>query len=105
MTHDTPQQLEPSPASSQSNNKESEEQEYWLDHGKNIDKVFYALCTLCAISVAGEFLIHRHVIHDIESVFAFYGIYGFVGCVGLVLAAKELRRLLKREEDYYGDDR
>ena len=105
MTHETPQQLKSSPASSQSTAKEAKEREYWLDHRKNIDKVFFGLCALCALSVAGDFLIHRHVILDIESVFAFYGIFGFIGCVGLVLAAKELRKLLKREEDYYGNDR
>ena len=31
-------------------------------------------------------------------------LYGFVGCVFLVLAAKELRRVVKRDEDYYESD-
>ena len=35
--------------------------------------------------------------------FGFDAIYGFVACVGLVLAAKGLRVLLMRDEDYYGD--
>jgi hypothetical protein len=39
-----------------------------------------------------------------ENVIGAYGIYGFVACVALVLTAKELRKLLKRDEDYYDDD-
>ena len=31
----------------------------------------------------------------------FYAIYGFVACVALVLIAKQLRRVLMRDEDYY----
>ncbi len=31
----------------------------------------------------------------------FDAIYGFVACVGLVIAAKGLRVLLMRDEDYY----
>lgn len=37
----------------------------------------------------------------IEHWYGFYGIYGFVGCVVLVLAAKEMRRLIMMPEDYW----
>jgi hypothetical protein len=33
--------------------------------------------------------------------FGFYAIYGFVACVLLVVIAKELRKLLMRDENYY----
>lgn len=42
--------------------------------------------------------------------YAFYALYGFVGSVLLVLTAKQLRRVLRRDEDFYersdgdGDD-
>ena len=36
--------------------------------------------------------------------FGFYAIFGFVACVGLVLAAKELRKFLKRDEDFYDNN-
>ena len=39
-----------------------------------------------------------------ENWFGFYGIYGFVACVILVLAAKELRKLVARAEHYYEDE-
>ena len=57
----------------------------------------------CGLVAATDLFAHRHVHYEAEGWFAAYGIYGFVACVGLVLAAKELRKLLKRDEDYYGD--
>ena len=50
-----------------------EEKKYWLDDHANVKKV---IITLSAI-------------------------FGFVVCVALVLAAKWLRTLLMRPEDYY----
>lgn len=61
-------------------------------------RVFYLLC---ALLVAGDFLIHRHIYTDIETIPAFYAIYGFVACVVLVILAKLLRVWLMRAEDYY----
>ena len=71
------------------------ERRWWLDDPRNVDKVHYTLCVLCALSVAADFFYHRHY------TFAFHAIYGFVACVALVLAAKQLRKLVMRSEDYY----
>ena len=65
---------------------------------RRMRRVFYALCTAL---VALEVLVHRHVEHPFEGVFAFYAGYGFVACVVLVLLAKQMRRVLMRREDYY----
>ncbi len=48
-----------------------------------------------------EFKSHRH--YPIEGWLGFYGVYGLVGCVLLVLAAKVLRLVVMRDEDYYGE--
>jgi hypothetical protein len=40
---------------------------------------------------------------DFERWPGFYAFYGFVACFALVLAAKQLRRLLMRPERYYED--
>ena len=37
-----------------------------------------------------------------ELFYGFYPIYGFVACVLLVLTAKVMRLVLKRDESYYG---
>ena len=55
----------------------------------------------CALLLAADLFIHRHVIHAWESLWGFYAFYGFVACIALVLLAKQLRKILKRPEDYY----
>ena len=37
----------------------------------------------------------------IEGYFGFYSLYGFCACVVLVLVAKEMRKVLMRDEDHY----
>ncbi len=73
----------------------------WLDDRRNVDKVVYALYAFSAFLLVIDPLVEKHGPFAIEHWFGFYGIYGFVGCVFLVLAAKELRRLVLRREDYY----
>jgi len=86
------------------------ERKYWLDTPKNVDKVVYTLYGVCAavglfdIFSFGlfDFFGYKHHLHfDFEHWFGFYGWYGFIACVGLVLAAKQLRKVVMRKEDYY----
>lgn len=79
------------------------EKRYWLDEPRNVDRIVWALYAVCGILLVIDPLIHKHGPFAVEHWFGFYGIYGFVACVGLVLAAKELRKLLMRPEDYYDD--
>ncbi|MCW5772396.1 MAG: hypothetical protein KIT16_12215 [Rhodospirillaceae bacterium] len=74
---------------------------YWLDDRRNVDKVFWAVVVVCALLFAADFFYDKHAKFALEGIFGFFGIFGFVCCVFLVLAAKELRKLLKRPEDYY----
>lgn len=78
-----------------------DEKPRWLDDGRNVNKIVYALYALSAGLLVIDPLIHKHGPFGIEHWWGFYGIYGFVGCVFLVLAAKELRKLVMRGEDYY----
>ena len=50
-----------------------------------------------------ELLIDKHVETEVERWFGFHGFFGLVACVGLVLAAKLLRRVISRPENYYDD--
>ncbi len=79
----------------------SQERPRWLDAKKNVAKVAWTLYIICALSVLADFIIHRHAEVGVDGFFGFYALYGFVGSVFLVMAAKQLRRLLKRPEDYY----
>jgi hypothetical protein len=77
------------------------ERRYWLDDMRNVDKLVYTLYGICAVLLLIDVFVHKHGPFAIEHWFGFYGIYGFVACVGLVLAARALRVVLIRPEDYY----
>jgi peptidoglycan/LPS O-acetylase OafA/YrhL len=72
------------------------------DKKENTDRLFRVLYAVSALLVGLDLFVHRHTEHPWEHVKAFYPLYGFVGIVILVLAAKGLRRLVMRPEDYYG---
>lgn len=59
----------------------------------------------CVALFALDFFIERKTHAPREGIPGFYAIYGFVGCVLLVLLAKELRKVVMRDEDYYEDHR
>ena len=77
------------------------EKKYWLDDSRNVAKIFWGLCGLCGGLTLLDFFYHKHVYFSWEDWIGFYGLYGFVSCLGLVLVAKQLRKVLKRGEDYY----
>lgn len=76
---------------------------YWLDDPRNVKKIVFAVYTVCGLLFLADAFYTKHPHFDIEGWFGFYAIYGFVSCVGLVLAARQLRKVLKRKEDYYDD--
>ena len=72
-----------------------------FDDPRNVRRVIYGLIAACAVSILAEVFVDRHVEHPWEAGFGFHAVYGFVACVILVLAAKEMRKVLRRGEDYY----
>ena len=79
----------------------SESRNYWLDNPRNIDRIVWTIYGICLALLLVDFFVPKHGPFAVEHWFGFYGIYGFVACVGLVLAAKEMRRIVMRPEDYY----
>lgn len=77
------------------------EKQYIFDNPKNVKRLLNGLYICCAVLVGLDFVIHRHVYHSWENIWAFYPIYGFIGCVVLVVIAKWMRIFLMRPEDYY----
>jgi hypothetical protein len=77
------------------------EKTYWLDRPHNVDRLVYGLVLICALLMLADLFYHRHTHFGFEGWFGFFAWFGFLGCVGLVLAAKAMRRLVKRDENYY----
>lgn len=73
----------------------------WLDNPRNVDRIVWAIYGICGALLAVDWFVPKHGPFPVEHWFGFYGFYGFFACVALVLAAKELRRVLMRSEDYY----
>ncbi|MEQ1889332.1 MAG: hypothetical protein ABL951_09160 [Alphaproteobacteria bacterium] len=78
-----------------------EKQTYWLDRPANVKRIIHVLFLLCAGLAALDLMLPRHSVFFFEAWPGFYAWFGFAACVGLVLAAKLIRRLLMRPEDYY----
>jgi membrane protein YdbS with pleckstrin-like domain len=78
-----------------------QERQHLFDKPENVRRLIRILYMACALLLAADLFVHRHVDHDWESLWGFYAFFGFVACVSLVLIARQLRKLLKRREDYY----
>ena len=85
----------------QTANEESPAKRYWLDDIRNVHKLFWALVAVCALLFVSDAFYEKHVIFPFEKWFGFFGLFGFFLSFALVLTARELRKLLKRDEDYY----
>jgi hypothetical protein len=72
-----------------------------FDSAESRRRVRQVLYLLCGVTLGADLVVDRHVDHPWEALPGFYALYGFVACVILVLAAKELRKVLMRGEDYY----
>lgn len=73
----------------------------WLDDSKNVNLLLYALIAGCVLSVLADFIWSRHGHFDFEEIPGFYAIFGFLAYCIILLSAKQLRRLIKRDENYY----
>ena len=74
---------------------------YWLDDPRNVRRLYLGLWIVGVVLIVLDLVVHRHAEAGFDGWFGFYGVYGFVACVTLILAAKLLRRVLMRPEDYY----
>lgn len=83
----------------------SDPKKYWLDDPDNVTRLYRGLWIVCGLLVSIDLVLHRHEDFGFATLFGFHGAYGFFACVALVLAAKQLRRVLMRPEDYYDKDR
>jgi hypothetical protein len=86
---------------SASENGPGQEKRYWLDDIRNVHKIFWALVIVCALLFVSDAFVVRKSKFFFEEWFGFFGLFGFGLSFLLVLTSKELRKILKRGEDYY----
>lgn len=76
----------------------------WLERASTIKGLVITLYTVCGLLLAADLFVHRHSHFGFEQWFGFYAFYGFGAYVFIVTSAKGLRRLLRRDPDYYTGD-
>lgn len=78
--------------------------EHWLRRPETIRKLWIWGCGLLAVLVVLDAFIHPHVYFGIDGSFGFNAWYGFATCVAMIVVAKLLGFLIKREDTYYDRD-
>ena len=76
---------------------------YWLDERRNVTRLVYALTAACIALVVSDLFYHKHVVFGFEGWFGFYGFFGFAAFFFIVIAGKQLRKIVMRDEDYYDE--
>jgi hypothetical protein len=73
----------------------------WLDKPGSVGLLIKLLIVACTLSVVADFFYDKHGEFHFMELPGFDAAYGFLAYVGLVTAAKGIRVLLMRDEDYY----
>lgn len=74
------------------------------DSQRSGNRFWVLLMTIgCVVVLLLDFFIDRHADSELEGWIGFYPLFGFVAIVLLILLSKILRRIVSRQEDFYGD--
>ena len=82
----------------------SQEPEHWLVRKDTIRKLWIGGGILLALTVLAQLVIPVKGYFSVDGFFGFGAAYGFVSCLLMVLFAKALGLVLKRDQDYYKRD-
>ncbi len=86
---------------------DSAEKDNWLVRPTTIRKLWILFWIILALTVVAQVFIPVKGYFLVDGWFAFGAIFGFLSCLAMVLFAKALGNVLKRDEDFYrgdGDD-
>jgi len=86
------------------NGTEPKPRQHLFDNPRNVSLVIRGLYGVCILLFLLDFILHRHVAREWEGITGFYALFGFIACVTIVLTAGQLRKIVKRKEDYYDVD-
>ena len=70
---------------------------------KRLGTATILLAIVCAVALLLDGAIDRHLDTEMEGIFGFYCLFGFFAIVVLVILSRVLRRIVAREEHFYGD--
>ena len=73
----------------------------WLARPSSIRLLWRVFWAVLALTVAAQLLIKVKGYFGVDGWFGFGAAYGFLSCLAMVVVAKALGYLLKRDESYY----
>lgn len=73
----------------------------WADTSTGVNRLIIGLIILCIILFCIDFVYHRHTKVPYEGLYGFYALAGFIAFTLIVLGARLLRLLIRRDESYY----
>lgn len=79
--------------------------DHWLVRASTIRWIWRISIAVLALTVLAQLMVPMKGYFGIDGWLGFGAIYGFLACVAMVLVAKALGFLLKRQENYYKDRR
>ncbi len=77
--------------------------DHWLERPKTIKRLWYGFVILLLLSVVAQLFIGGKGYFGIDGWIGFGAGFGFLACVVMVITAKILGKVLKREESFYGE--
>ena len=80
---------------------DSNEQDAWLARPSSIALLWKVFWGILILTVLLQFVVYVKGYFGIDGWIGFGAVFGFVSCLLMVIAAKGLGMVLKREENYY----
>ena len=75
--------------------------DHWLARPTTIRLLWRVFAAVLALTVLTQIIIGVKGYFGVDGWFAFGAVFGFLSCLAMVLVAKGLGFVLKRNEDYY----
>lgn len=82
---------------------EPREDDAWLARPSTIRLLWRVFAVVLAVSVAAQLLFKVKGYFTVDGWLGFGAVFGFLSCVAMVLFAKVMGWVLKREEKYYAE--
>ena len=73
----------------------------WLARPTTIRLLWWVFAVVLAVSVGAQFLFKVKAYFGVDGWLGVGAVFGFLSCLAMVLVAKGLGWILKRDEDYY----
>lgn len=84
----------------------NDDNSHWLTRPATIRKLWWGFSVVLALTVAAQAFVYVKGYFGVDGWFGFGAVFGFLSCLAMVLVAKGLGFILKRDQNYYaaGDD-